>query len=322
MIVVMPVARDREAAGAPEVSLVMPVWKPEPAWFREAVGSALGQRGCSLEFIVVDDGNSVPVSQLLADVADPRLVIVRIAHGGVSRALNAGIGHARGEWIRFVGADDVLEPDSTARLVRLSGPERAIAYGSTLVCDTGLQPQRMIESAVQGEALLECLLGRFDVRIVSMLFPREVVAAAGPFDPAFEVNGDYDFVLRALEHAPVRGEQFVAMRYRRHGGSITAGPHAGKKRDLQALEKLLDRRPDLRGTRPERVARAAAHLNAARQLLLVGRRGAALREVAAALRVDPRRSLPAAIALAASAARRVPSKVTGPLRRRRAQPPP
>jgi hypothetical protein len=200
--------------------------------------------------------------------------------------------------------------------VQISGPDRTIAYGDTLVCDEGLRPQRMIESTVQGPALVECLLGRFDARIVSMLFPCEVVAAAGEFDPAFEVNGDYDFVLRALEHVPVRGEQFVATRYRRHGSSITAGPHAGKKRDLQALEKLLDRRPELRGTRPEGVARASMHLNAARQLLLVGRRGAALRETVNAIRFHPSGSSPVAIELLRDLLRRVPGKLTSSLRRR------
>ena len=44
------------------VSLVMPVWRPRREWLLEAVGSALGQRDCSLELIVVDDGNAEPVA--------------------------------------------------------------------------------------------------------------------------------------------------------------------------------------------------------------------------------------------------------------------
>jgi glycosyltransferase involved in cell wall biosynthesis len=282
------------------VSLVMPVWRPHRPWLLEAVRSALDERDCPLELVVVDDGNDEPVADLLAELADPRLVIVRIPHGGVSRALNAGIAHATGDAIRFIAADDVVEPTSTAHLLRLSGPDNAIAYASTLVCDRELRPQKVIEATVQGDVLVECLMGHFTVRIVSMLFPREVVAAAGDFDPDFEVNGDYDFVLRAIEHAPVRGDRTIVTRYRRHGASITAGDHAGKKRDMQALDKLFERRPDLRGTKLERTARAHLHVVAARQLVLARRYGRAARELTTALRLDPTGATPQAGGVVAS----------------------
>jgi glycosyltransferase involved in cell wall biosynthesis len=289
--------------------MIMPVWKPNAAWFRQAVRSVLDQRDCALELVVVDDGNEEPVQALLQDFDDARLVIVRFPHGGVSRARNAGIERAAGDAIRFVDADDVLEPESTARLLRLVGTEGAIAYGSTLVCDTELKPQRVIEATVEGYALVDCLLGRLDVRMMSMLFPRKVVSAVGGFDPAFEVNEDFDYVLRALDHAPVRGERVIATRYRRHAGSITAGPHAGKKRDMQALDKLVERRPDLRGTRPERVARRHVHLNAVRQLLLVGQYRPAAREIAAAMRLDPVGSAPEVSQIVLGLLRRAPRRM-------------
>jgi glycosyltransferase involved in cell wall biosynthesis len=56
----------------PLVSLVMPVWRPRPDWLLQAVRSALAQRDCELELIVVDDGNAEPLDALLAEVRDPR----------------------------------------------------------------------------------------------------------------------------------------------------------------------------------------------------------------------------------------------------------
>jgi glycosyltransferase involved in cell wall biosynthesis len=272
------------------VSLVMPVWKPNPVWFAEAVRSALGQRHCSLELIVVDDGSPEPVAALLDDVEDDRLTVVAIPHGGVSRARNAGLERARGDAVRFIDADDVLEPDSTARLLGLSGPERALAYGSTLVCDPELRPRKLVEETSQGDVLLDSVLGGFDVYITAMLFPREVFAAAGMFDPELEPNEDFEFLLRALEHAPVRGERFVATRYRRHGGSVTAAEPAGGRKDVEALERLFGRRPDLLGTRFEREARAHLEVNAAAQLLHAGRYRECLRKARAALGFDRRRA--------------------------------
>lgn len=265
----------------------MPAWKPRADWLLEAVGSALAQRDCEIELIVVDDGSPEPVADLLRDVDDERLEVIEVPHGGISRARNAGIARARGELIRFIDADDVLEPDSTARLVELSGPERALAYGSTLVCDPDLRPQKLIEESAQGDVLLDSVLGGFNVYITAMALPREVVAAAGGFDPEMEPNEDFEFLLRALEHGPVRGDRFVATKYRRHEHSITATGDPAKMKDREAFERLLERRPDLVGSAFERKARAHLAMNAANQLLHGDRYRESLGMAFRALRLAP-----------------------------------
>lgn len=272
----------------------MPAWKPREDWLLEAVASALGQKDCEVELIVVDDGSPEPVADLLRDVDDARLRVIEIPHGGISRARNAGIAQARGDLIRFIDADDVLEPDSTARLVGLSGAERMLGYGSTLVCDPELRPQRLIEESSQGNVLLASVLGGFYVYITAMVFPREVVAAAGGFEPQMEPNEDFEFLLRALEHAPVRGERFVATKYRRHEQSITANSGAAKMKDMEALERLFQRRPDLLGSEFERRARSHLTMNAAQQLLHAHRYARSLRMLFRSLRLAPRYALPQA----------------------------
>jgi glycosyltransferase involved in cell wall biosynthesis len=269
------------------VTLVMPVWKPNPGWFRQAVRSALDERGCEIELIIVDDGSPEPVAELLGDIDDARLRIVMAQHGGISHARNVGIVEARGEAIRFIDADDLVEPGSTARLLELSRPDGAIAYGSTLVCDPELRPEKLVGSTAEGDALTACLLGGFFVYITAMLFPRKVIAAAGEFDSRFEPSEDYDFVLRALEHAPVRGESFVAARYRRHGDSITARRRVEETGSQEAFERVFERRPDLRGTAVEHAARAHMHVGAATRLMHAGRYAGTARELALALRRSP-----------------------------------
>src|SRR2546425_555170 len=78
--------------------------------------------------------------------------VIRVAHGGISHARNAGIAEATGEHFRFIDADDVLEPWSTARLVRLAGaePGGALAYGATLNCDEELRPLEAMRSDLEG----------------------------------------------------------------------------------------------------------------------------------------------------------------------------
>ena len=170
-------------------------------------------------------------SRFLGPVDDPRLRVVRIEHGGTAAARNAGIAHARGRLIRFIDADDVLEPDSTARLAALIGVRNdVVAHGTTVVSDEELRPLRMIASSLEGDVVVPCLLGKFDVRHVSMLFPRRVVELAGPWFGGYHISEDWDFVLRALEHATVRGGPGTATLLQPSRGRAPASPRSRSAR--------------------------------------------------------------------------------------------
>ncbi len=266
----------------------MPVWRPRHDWLLGATASALAQEQCSVELVVVDDGCEPPVEQLLAEIKDDRLRVVRIEHGGVSRARNAGLAVARGAYLRFLDCDDVLEPRSTARLVSLAaGAQDVIAYGATVSCDEELRPRSTITCRLAGDALADCLLGRFTVRFPSMLFPRAVVERIGEFDLALKNCQDGDYVLRALEHAHVRGEGRVATYYRRHLGSATADIVAGERGLQLMINRYFERHPEQRGTRLERRARASILLASAAAWGSRGRHREYARRLGHALMLDP-----------------------------------
>lgn len=266
----------------------MPVWLPRPDWLLDATASALAQEQCTVELVVVDDGCDPPVEQLLAEIKDPRLRLVRIEHGGVSSARNAGLAVARGAYLRFLDCDDVLEPQSTARLLSLAaGAQDVIAYGATVSCDEELRPRSTIRCTLVGDVLDDCLLGRFTVRFPSMLFPRAVVERVGDFDVALTMCEDGDYVLRALEHARVRGEERVATYYRRHESSATGDIAAGE-RGLQDMIRLyFDRHPEQRGTSLERRARASVALASAAAWGSRGNNGEYAKRLVKALMLDP-----------------------------------
>ncbi|HVE69469.1 MAG TPA: glycosyltransferase family 2 protein [Solirubrobacteraceae bacterium] len=276
---------------SPAVSLVMPAWRPRPDWLRAAVASALDERACEIELIVVDDGSDEPVAELLRDVDDPRLRVIRVGHGGPYAARNAGIAAAAGEFLRFVDADDIVESGSTGRLLeRARQDPGALVYGATLMCDVDLTPQRTVTSDSEGWVEEQCVLGGFDVYLVSILFPRAVVERAGPWEETrFAVSGDWDFVLRAIEQAPVRRLDEVVTRYRRHEASVTktADVAAGGAAARLVLGRYFERHPERRGGDLERRAYLRVHLDRARAHAWFGERRLAARELAAAARLGP-----------------------------------
>jgi glycosyltransferase involved in cell wall biosynthesis len=275
---------------SPVVSVVMCAWKPRPDWFHEAVASVLADDGI-LELIIVDDGSPEPVEALLAHVDDPRLRIVRLEHGGLSRARNAGIRAARGAYIRFADADDVVEAGGTRALLDLAD-DRTMVYGATLVCDESLRPLGRKSSRLEGWIAEGCLLYRFDIVHTSVLFPRRVLERVGEFDPTLRQCQDWDFVLRTCEVAPVRGSQTVVGRYRRHGDSAAENVEGALHFESLVVDRYFERHPGRVGSSLEREARAKLLMVRAAVCPLLGKgRTEQLRLVLRALRMHPRRTL-------------------------------
>jgi glycosyltransferase involved in cell wall biosynthesis len=272
----------------PDVSVVMPVWQPRPSWLLAAVRAVLAEPGCELELIVVDDGCEPPVEALLPDEADPRLRLLRVEHGGVSRARNAGMASARGRWLRFVDADDVVEPGSTAALLHVAGAdEDVVPYGETLICDDGLEPVWTLRSRLEGGAIEDVLLARWHVRLPAVLLSGKTARATGDWHPGLAICEDWDYLLRASEHGRLRPYRGIAVRYRRHPDSATADVAAGLRATEVVVSRYFDRHPDQRGTPLERRASGSLAAIAARVQATHGAPRAALRSIARAARLNP-----------------------------------
>ena len=293
------------------VSLIMCAWRPHAAWLREAVAGALAQRDCDVELVLIDDGSPEPVASLLGEVNDPRLRIIRIAHVGLSGARNAGTAAARGAYLRFIDADDLIAPDSTAALLGAMSDSVGIAYSGTAVCDEELRPVTTRLATIEGDVAVPCLLGQFGAQLPSILFDRRVAEAVGPWNAALEPCEDYDFVLRAVAMTRVRAVGGVASFYRRHNASITRTTDLATSEAAWrgVIDGYFARSPGLRGSALQRRAEAVLLLERARAYAQRGATAAALKRLFALARCDPlgaARAVPALVRLRLAALRKRP----------------
>ncbi|WP_262774115.1 glycosyltransferase family 2 protein [Brevibacterium permense] len=106
------------------ISIIVPVFNGE-RFLADCLRSVLAQCHEELELIVIDDGSTDSTPAIIEDfaTADDRVVRLLADHGGTSRARNAGLDVARGEWIMFVDADD--EMLSPCLLAAVAGPDSA-----------------------------------------------------------------------------------------------------------------------------------------------------------------------------------------------------
>jgi glycosyltransferase involved in cell wall biosynthesis len=104
---------------APDVSVIVPVYNTENH-LDACLRSVLGQSLRSIEVICVDDGSTDGSSAVLTEHArrDPRLgIIEHDRNRGAAEARNLGLARARGEFVQFTDADDVLPADALALLL-------------------------------------------------------------------------------------------------------------------------------------------------------------------------------------------------------------
>ena len=94
----------------PLLSVVIPTWN-RARLVREAIRSALQQRGGEVEVIVVDDASTDATTELLKREFGSRIHLLRLEHRcGPGGARNAGARLAQGEFIAFLDSDDVWLP--------------------------------------------------------------------------------------------------------------------------------------------------------------------------------------------------------------------
>ena len=101
------------------------------AFIGRCLDSLRAQAFDAWEAVVVDDGSADGGPALVRGVADldPRVRMVRQRNAGLPAARNAGIAGARGEWLRFLDADDWVSSGGLRTLWDL-----AVAESASLVC--------------------------------------------------------------------------------------------------------------------------------------------------------------------------------------------
>jgi glycogen(starch) synthase len=105
------------------VSVVVPYFDMH-AFVDETLAAIEAQDHDAVEVILVDDGSRTPAARdkLDAILAAPRrfpTTVLRKTNGGLADARNAGARFARGDYLYFLDADDVIHPSTLSRALRL-----------------------------------------------------------------------------------------------------------------------------------------------------------------------------------------------------------
>lgn len=244
-----PDARDESPA---LVSVVTPAYNMG-SFLAETIQSVRSQSYRPVEMIVVDDGSTDDTWEIIL-AAGPPVRGIRQENAGQSRARARGVLAARGRYLLFLDADDLLAPDTISAAVRAlqDRSDALAAFNWRRLVRKGDQwiaaPAEIPNPAADRDPLRSCLLGSW-LPVCCLLWPREVYASVGGWDEQLTSSEDGDLMLRALARgvrlvSATGGEAF----YRSHGdvrltvsGDLIAEHRfRSRMRVLEKLETLLE----------------------------------------------------------------------------------
>jgi glycosyltransferase involved in cell wall biosynthesis len=189
---------------APLVSIIIPCFNAE-AWLAETLESGLAQTWPEKEIIVINDGSRDDSLSVARRFESRGVTVVGQPNRGASAARNHGLRLARGEFIQFLDADDLLAPGKIAAQMELLATRPA---GSIASCAWGRfqdDPARteFCDDAVFRDFVAVDFLVLGADRGVMMhpsawLVPRNVLDRAGPWNESLTLNDDGEYFCRVL----------------------------------------------------------------------------------------------------------------------------
>ena len=256
----------------PRISIITPVLNAE-RFLTETLASVLAQTYADWELILIDDGSSDASPDIAAAAAngDRRIRAVSMpanARHGAAAARNAGLALAKGEFVAFLDADDLYEPQKLEIELALldAHPQAAMVFGPTLWWRDGDRPwhwvepmQRQANRLYAPPALVSKVILSLDWHVpctCAVLIRRSAITAVGGFEEQFTLYEDQMLWTKLFLRYPVFIHGQCLARYRQHEHSVSAeatrsgqyqrtGEHGARAAFLDWVARYLGNEPAL-----------------------------------------------------------------------------
>src|SRR5579884_2989689 len=207
---------------AAPVSAVIPAWNAEK-FLPEAVRSVQAQSLPVSEIIVVDDGSDDGTASVAGELG---VQVLRQPHRGVAAARNTGIRAARQDWIAFLDADDIWEPEKIAHQWNAlqKHPSAGMVSCDLCIVEDGqvVSPSSLDQTNPDLEALYfpqvphDFLACQMNYLPSGVLVRQDAILSVGLFDESLHYNEDFECFLRVLACRPLIMVMRPLVRHRRH----------------------------------------------------------------------------------------------------------
>ncbi|MFY8004327.1 MAG: glycosyltransferase family 2 protein [Chitinophagaceae bacterium] len=187
----------------PLVSIIIAAYNAGP-YIAATLNSVLNQTWPNVEIIVVNDGSTDNTANILTTYEVKGIKVIHQPNSGQDIALNNGFKQAKGSFIKFMDADDLINPEMIEIQVKtLLNHPNSVAYGewarfynnqpekanfTPLDYWKDASPINFLTARKEG-VMLQCGI---------MLLPRHIIEKAGLWDERLILFNDTEFFCRQL----------------------------------------------------------------------------------------------------------------------------
>jgi glycosyltransferase involved in cell wall biosynthesis len=225
------------------VSVIIPAYNAE-RYIAVALESVSGQSRQVAEIIVVDDGSTDSTEEVVRE-GGGSIRLIKQDHNGAGAARNLGVRSAQGEYLAFLDADDLWEPEKVRVQtdVLITKPAFDMVFGHVRQF---ISPE--LDESVKSR--LECPETAMPgYHPGAMLIRREAFLRVGFFETGLKVGEFIDWYLKAVE-AGLQSfilPQVVMLR-RLHATNLVLREKQSQTEYARILKASLDRKRAARGT--------------------------------------------------------------------------
>jgi glycosyltransferase involved in cell wall biosynthesis len=234
----------------PIISVCVPTYNGSE-FLQECIESILLQTFLDFELIIVDDRSSDLTLEIAEEYAarDSRIVIVRNPENlGLVGNWNRCIELAKGEWIKFVFQDDIIEPTCLEKLFAATKFGKPIIYcRRDFIFEAGthentkeyylnhLSLQNPFADTVEisAQQYAEVAIQNIGVNFVgeptSVMIHRNAFNQFGTFNPHLIMICDFEFCTRVAIHTGIVQVPEVLAHFRVHGAASSAVSNANRQ---------------------------------------------------------------------------------------------
>lgn len=184
------------------VSIIIPAYR-NVATLSRALASIASQRHRNWQVIIACDGSTDGTYEIAQQAAasSSRIMALNLAHGGASKARNAGLAKATGEWVLFLDADDTISPGFLSHMLGVAARNPhadIVACGYRRLDELGRNCGRFMPLPLDKDGLAVCAAGPPGA-IHSFIVRRNRVVKCSGFDETLHTNEDWDLWLRLAQ---------------------------------------------------------------------------------------------------------------------------
>lgn len=221
----------------PKVSVIIPCYN-QAAFLEPCLDSVLNQTFTDWECLLIDDGSTDHTEETAKKwtAKDHRFSYYKKQNEGVNKTRNFGLEAAKGEWIQFLDADDVLDKDKLKKSLENYNGENIIVTNFAMIF--GEEIKNPFCDLSKYEITFENLVSRWDIDfnlpVHCVILNRELVGNTR-FHTKLKAKEDWIFWLEIFRKKEVRSK-FIneKLAYYRHN------PNGASKDFLSVFQDNFD----------------------------------------------------------------------------------